>query len=334
MNNSGFTDFGSSMQQFWLTPYTQHANYGDKHLFLHEVISNPFLYASFTQTSFYHLFNIWNSNNSYNALKATLEERKEMDQVRRDQALEQMDEEISTMREEQRKNIQHLREMNKKTYEHQREQDEFRFFLNEIKDFFSRSNDSVMQLHLEEEKLQKFRLMVMVLRSPDLNSIFDKYDSKTDYYNFCKVVGDSLPDEYFITKNIEISNEISRGLVTDTMCIHYMMQGLPSLIIYPRKDGNSFVLDYAMWGYRPGTENIFFKRNAFCFEYNGDQRQLVDGILTLTMIMNDASRLFICGEQTFLTKDCTAFKEHPAVRDFTEHFSKCLNNTIIKTVFS
>lgn len=139
------------------------------------------------------------------------------------------------------------------------------------------------------------RLKLMIARTP---LIAKGMDRKGAYADFC----DEFKEDFLMQYNLGMDSIWIRGwecdcvsAMADTMNLHYIMQGLPTVIIYPVKRGDNLSIETAMWGYQLGQSHMLmdktFRIPMSYIEDNQDRMKVL--MIAAAAYVDDCYRLMI-----------------------------------------
>lgn len=104
------------------------------------------------------------------------------------------------------------------------------------------------------------KLKLMIARTPLIANGMDK---KGMYADFC----DEFKEDFIMQYNLGIDTLWRRGwecdcvsAMADTMNLHYIMQGLPTVIVYPIQRGDTLSIETATWGYQLGQSHMIMDK--------------------------------------------------------------------------
>lgn len=201
-------------------------------------------------------------NHSRKEAKARIEHMKEMEEFHRMIMEHHQQMEIEHMYRMFEEGIQYQREYSKRLMESRRHENEFEYFCEttwkprfkpEIIDIFDKHDHPVLN------SKGGTRINIMLARTKDLQGLIPAWgiDQKANYSNFAEDFTDYLGrHEHFNTMWLRMWNKPSLGVVADSMNIFYLMQGLPTVILFLYEMGNRLSVEATIWGFHVGHENM------------------------------------------------------------------------------
>lgn len=201
--------------------------------------------------------------------------------------------EVDHMRELFNNGLVFQREYSKRLLSSRRLQNEFEYFCGatwvprfkpSINDIFDKHNNPVYN------SKGGIKINLLLARTKTLQSLIPSWgiDLKENYNNFsddfCDFIG---AHEQFNTMWIRIWEKTSLGIMSDSMNIFYIMQGLPTIILFLMEENNKLVVYATLWGFQVGHSNLITDK-VMSSDFNESNKE-VTALELLT-----AASAFIC----------------------------------------
>lgn len=80
--------------------------------------------------------------------------------------------------------------------------------------------------------------------------------------------------------------------ISDTINLHYIMQGLPTILIFPCYKEDEIIIKVATWGFSTGKTNLCFN-NLFSINksyFKEDSERLQLAVLAAALFINDSKQ--------------------------------------------
>lgn len=261
-----------------------------------------------------------------------LEFRKAAEILMRKRADERLEAEIEFMKSFQMKNIRAQIEQSRESSRLRRQENEFTLFCDNIwVPLFRVNPDTVLkakdEMSVEKGRVVDMRLMIARTGMTELKG--DGFDKRKNYEYFCRsFVRRFSLQSVFDTKWTAVSAATSRGMVSDSLNAHYLMQGIPSVMLFPELREDVFELEAAAWGFLHGHGNMFMK-SMFSSSRSSDpdkmKRIAYEAMFGFSMLISDAYRKFIWQAEPQKTADVLAEISDSEVREaVADGYSKLL----------
>ncbi len=198
--------------------------------------------------------------------KKRIEDLRKLDEFQSRVMQERNQTEIDFMYKMFRDGISFQREYSKQLLNSRRLQDEFEYFCNitwcprfktSITDIFDKHNTPVLN------SKGGIKINLLLARTKTLQSLNPRWgiDLKENYNNFSEDFIDFIgKHEQFNTMWLRIWEKPSLSDVSDSMNIFYIMQGLPTIILFLNESHNRLSIDATLWGFQVGHSNLIMDR--------------------------------------------------------------------------
>ena len=183
---------------------------------------------------------------------------------------------------------------------------EFQIFCEMWNNHFKINISSILyelsQLSYNQECITKPKLMIARTKPIITHQTTEtKIDVRSAYELFCQDFKDDyLTNEYFDSNWINSWAKDCISPISDSINLHYIMQGLPTIIVFPVYRNNIISIEVAIWTYYPGKNNLCFnKLIQLDKEYASENQDCLQlAILAAATFVNDLYRA------AFYGKDC------------------------------
>ena len=189
--------------------------------------------------------------------------QEELNQIRNEYGDRKMQAEIEFLHECHDLGMKSQREAALQSCRDRQQEEEFRRFCEKSwNTHFRPQINAVLEemLHPSTDNIGVPRLKLMVARTPLTAKSMDK---KGAYADFC----DEFKEDFLLHYNLGLDSIWMRGwecdcvsAMADTMNLHYIMQGLPTVIIYPVQRGDTLSIETATWGYQLGQSHMIMDK--------------------------------------------------------------------------
>lgn len=181
---------------------------------------------------------------------------------------------------------------------------EFQIFCETWNNHFKINISSILyelsHLSYDKECITKPKLMIARTK-PIISQLTSetKIDVRSAYELFCQDFKDDyLTNEYFDSSWINSWAKDCISPISDSINLHYIMQGLPTIIVFPFYRGNIISIEVAIWTYYPGKNNLCFnKLIQLDKEYANENPECLQiAILAAATFVNDLYRAAFYGK--------------------------------------
>ena len=224
--------------------------------------------------------------------------QEELNQIRNEFGNNKVQAEIDFLRECHTLGMQNQREAALQSCIDRQKEEEFRRFCEKSWNAHFRPQINAVLEEMKQPSTDNAgvpRLKLMIARTP---LVADTMDRKGTYSDFC----DEFKEEYLLQYNLGMDSIWMRGwecdsvsAMADTMNLHYIMQGLPTVIIYPIKRGDNLSIETATWGYQLGQSHMImdktFRIPMSRFEGNKERMSVL--MIAAAAYVDDCYRLML-----------------------------------------
>ena len=189
--------------------------------------------------------------------------------------------------------INFQREYSKQLLDSRKLQNEFEYFcINTWSPRFKTSIADILDKHNAPIVNSKggIKINLLLARTKTLQSLIPQWgiDHKDNYINFSEDFIDFIgKHEQFNTMWLRMWEKPSLGVVSDSMNIFYIMQGLPTIILFLNEKHNRLTIDATLWGFQIGHSNLIMN-NILESTYNDANKE------SIALQLLTASTSFLC----------------------------------------
>ncbi len=248
---------------------------------------------------------VWGGYSRNSARKQTersIEFHKKMMDANIADSEERTEKEIEFMRECYIHGMQRQIEYAKDSCEHRLKEEEFRKFcegtwLKHFRPTIGAILEEFRHPQIDSDGVMKMKLMIARTK---LSSETSGLDRSGAYYDFCS----DLKEDYLYNLNVD-----GRWLrawerdcispVADTMNLHYIMQGMPTILVFPMQRGDIFSVEVSTWTFQIGQSNMSINKvfQISMTELSGHPNRLKDAMVAAIVFVDDCYRLLFCQKQ-------------------------------------
>lgn len=201
--------------------------------------------------------------NQKEILEGNLEFREKMQKLRDDFSKERVDKQIAYRRESYEIGRQYQMLIMKQMNDNRQKEVEFKYL---CQNCWPLNIDVKTVMSWQKELLYSKEIIpikVLISKSDVLT-----FSNENGYYeNFCRQLSKSaLPGTDF---KIGAWKSKCQSPLAETLNINYIMQGVPTLLLYPYTKKGKYYLEYAAWSFKRGNGALVFD-NALTFPYSLD----------------------------------------------------------------
>lgn len=212
---------------------------------------------------------------------------------------EQTKKEIEFMRECHNLGLQRQIEYAKDSCEQRLSEEEFRKFcegtwLKHFRPTIGAILEEFRHPQLDSDGVIKMKLMIARTK---LSSETSGLDKRGAYYDFCS----DFKEDYLFDLNIDgrwlraWENDCISP-VADTMNLHYIMQGMPTILVFPMQRGEKFSVEVSTWAFQIGLSNMSINKvfQMPMAELSEHPNRLKNAMVAATVFIDDCYRLLFC----------------------------------------
>ena len=225
--------------------------------------------------------------------------QQELNDIRQKHALERSKAELDFLRECHKKGMAFQRESARISCENRKQEEEFRKFcetiwLTHFRPEIGAILEAMTHPVVDIDNVTEMKLLIA--RTPLTAKGMDR---KGSYADFCE----EFKEEYLKAYNLHIDGMWLRAwerdcvsAMADTMNLHYIMQGMPTIILYPIQRGDNLSLETATWGYQLGQTGMAFEKTFRVpfKEIEEKQERLELLMIASAAYIDDCYRVFLC----------------------------------------
>lgn len=211
---------------------------------------SPFFFTSAIQST---LFGELGRHNQAEMMESNLEFREHLQNIRNQYSKERLENQLLFRRESYELGRQYLIEQTLAQYESRKKMADFSDF---IDNYWPLALTPFAVLENRKDYLERkstIPLNVLVAKTEVTSSVRDT----SLYGTFCENLIDGLQKRL---QNITIEkapwSKPCQSRVSEAMNINYIMGGIPTLIIFPYKDGNTLGVETASWSFGRGLQSM------------------------------------------------------------------------------
>ena len=207
--------------------------------------------------------------------------------------------EVAFLKECHESGMAYQRENALKSCENRRQEEDFRKFcetswLTHFRPEIGSVLEAMSHPRLDENGVPEMKLLLA--RTP---MVATGRDRKGAYADYCE----DFKDEYLRPFQLNIDSIWLRSwerdcvsAMADTMNLHYIMQGIPAMVLYPIQRGDTFSLETAAWGYQLGPTGMAFEKTfrVPITEISADPFRLDRFLLAAAAYSDDCYRIMLC----------------------------------------
>ena len=225
--------------------------------------------------------------------------QQEMNDLRLEFAREKNEKEQDFLRECHKTGMDFQREYARQSYMNRQQEEEFRKFceLSWLKHFRPDIGSVLTEMQSPDtDGKGVVKMKLMIARTPMVAMDMDR---KGAYTAFC----DYFKERYIHEYNVNVDCLWLRAwdadcisAMGDTMNLHYIMQGIPAIALYPMQRGNILSIETATWGYQLGLTGMAFDKTfrAPIEEIEEDTNRLHRLLIAATAYIDDCYRILLC----------------------------------------
>ena len=213
---------------------------------------SPFFFTSAIQST---LFGEMGRHAQSEMMKSNLEFREHIQKIRNQYSKERLEDQLLFRRESYELGRQYLIEQTLAQHESRRTMANFSDFIDNYWPLKSTIYGILESQKRLVESQKAIPLTVLVAKTEVTSSLRD-----TDKYRkFCEILISDLQNKL---PNITIEltpwnkDKVCQSRISEAMNINYIMGGIPTLIIFPYRDGNTFGIETASWSFGRGLQSM------------------------------------------------------------------------------
>lgn len=211
---------------------------------------SPFFFTSAIQST---LFGELGRHNQAEMMESNLEFREHLQDIRNQYSKERLEEQLLFRRESYELGRQYLIEQTLAQYESRKKMADFSDF---IDNYWPLASTPFAVLENRKNYLERksiIPLNVLVAKTEATSSLRDT----SLYGTFCEDLITELQNKL---PNVTIEkapwSKSCQSRISEAMNVNYIMGGIPTLIIFPYNDGNTFAIETASWSFGCGLQSM------------------------------------------------------------------------------
>lgn len=227
---------------------------------------SPFFFTSAIQSV---LFGEIGRRNQGEIMETNLEFRQHLQDIRTQYSKERLEDQLLFRRESYELGRQYLIQQTIAQNVSRRKQIEFQDF---VDNYWPLKRTAFSVLKEREANLKKKTIIPMTVLIAETEVTGSKFDP-AKYEDFCETItelGKSLP-------NVTIENvpwcKSCQSRISEAMNINYIMGGIPTLILFPYKNGETLGIETAYWSFGRGLQSMSHSKTL---QINGVDKETVD----------------------------------------------------------
>lgn len=195
-----------------------------------------------------------------------LEFRERLQEIKDEFQRERLDHQLAFRRESYELSRQYMLQQSTEINENRQREIEFQVFL----DSYWPLNYSPYSVITEQKKLlQRSIVPLRVIISKTEVTSFDYAKRDSSYGEFCQRVKRDLQKLSNIIVEIRPWKNPSLSSICEAMNINYIMQGIPTLIIFPYQIGDTFGVELSTWTFMSGNRSMLHSKVLSIEGYKG-----------------------------------------------------------------
>ncbi len=225
--------------------------------------------------------------------------QQEMNEMRLALAREKGLAELNFIRECHQSGMAFQRECARQSYINRQQEEEFRKFCESTwHPHFRPDIGAVLteMQHLDMDEKGVVKMKLMIARTPMVAIGLNRMGS---YTAFCDYFKSEYVQKYGLNVDclwLQTWASDCVSAMADTMNLHYIMQGIPSIVLYPIQRGSNLSLETATWGYQLGLTSMAFDKTFRIpiVEIEADTKRLFRLLVSATAYIDDCYRVLLC----------------------------------------
>ena len=291
--------------------------------------------------SAYNLFMSLLSHNDVNKKIEKLKKEAEKDTFDRDK----YELECDYLRRSYAQNIAFQIETNSRQFANLREQQAFKFFCERF--WQSQFSMTINSLDTPRAELlatsapENIKLQLLVAWTPALQQAASSFGMqlKDNYVRVCKDLRDrvkSTPagNSVYSTSFISGWLQQSRSTLSDVMNLYYVMQGIPSVVLFLDESDGRLMVDVATWSLRTGNNNFTVCRCFGCKPAAaGNYAAACDLLYGSAAFAGDIAKSMLSGKKFGMSSTLGTLIELPQIRKEVMDAYSAVEKTLLNTDF-
>ena len=186
-----------------------------------------------------------------------LEFRERLQEIKEEFQRERIDNQLQFRRESYELSRQYMLLQSTQVNENRQREIEFRDFL----DNYWPLNYSPYSVIIEQKKLLQHSIVPLrvIIAKTEVTS-FDRNRRDGSYDEFCRRLKRDLQHLCNISIDIRPWKNLSNSSISEAMNINYIMQGIPTLIVFPYQIGDTFGIELSAWSFMSGNRSLLHSK--------------------------------------------------------------------------
>lgn len=218
--------------------------------------------------------------------------QEELNQKKMEFGRAKQEEDIEFLRECHVLGMQQQKELAINACKDRQTEEEFRLFCNKWQSRFRPQINAILEdlqnQNIDENGVPMMKLLIASTQETNTGS--GKYQS------FCETFSTEIVKRYGLgidTSWIRSWNKECVSSLADTMNLHYIMQGLPTVILYPMTRGDKVSIEIASWNYSLGQSNLLFDKTLQISKSELTENKLHSILAIVASYIDDVYRVMI-----------------------------------------
>lgn len=253
--------------------------------------------------------------------------------------------ELEYLRRSYSENIAFQVENSRRQFANMREQQAFKYFCERFwQNQFSMTINSLDLLRaalLENSSPDNIRLQLLVAWTPALQKAASVFGMqvKENYGRVCKDLRDRVKasaagNSVYSTSFIGAWLQQSRSMLSDVMNLYYVMQGIPSVVLFLNECDGRLMVDIATWSIKTGNNNFTVCR---CFDCKsataGNYADACDLLYASASLAGDIAKSMLSGSPFGMASTVGTLIESPEIRNDVAEVYGLVEKTLLMSDF-
>ena len=218
--------------------------------------SSPFFFTSAIQSA---VFGEVARSNQADLMNSNLDFRRQMQKIRDDFSKERLNKQISYRRESYELGRKYLIEQTRLQNKSRCEEIEFLDFLKSDQ-YWPLHCDVYSLLKMQEKQLDMGIIPLRVLIARTEVSTYNQSKPESSYIDFCQKVSDGLNHIAHIEVLDHPWKKKSLSVISESLNLNFIMQGIPTLLLFPYQMGETFGVEIAAWAFNRGRQSMLHSK--------------------------------------------------------------------------
>lgn len=234
--------------------------------------SSPFFFTCAIQSM---VFGELGRKNQEELMSTNLEFKERMTAIREEYSRERLDEQLLFKRESYELGKQYQIQQTAMMIDSRLKQIEFHNF---CQHYWPLNYDIFAVMKEQSRILSSSHVVpIKVIIAKTEVTTFDKKHRESSYGEFCELVADNLNGLYGIDIQSRPWKTSCNSNICESMNLNYIMQGIPTLLIFPYQLGDSYGVEIATWSFNKGVRSL--KHSKILTIDNFDSQTSIDKVV-------------------------------------------------------